>query len=53
MGILILSMKRLWNTIIIDGSIPQDEIEHKMNNSYMLMISEMTKKDKQSMVDQR
>ncbi|PKH88879.1 hypothetical protein CXF79_03065 [Colwellia sp. Bg11-28] len=42
--------KRLWNTIILDGSIPQGEIERMMDNSYMLVVSKMTKKDQQSIL---
>ncbi len=41
--------KRLWNTIILDGSIPQGEIERMMDNSFMLVVSKMTKKDQQSL----
>ncbi|MFQ3192423.1 MAG: putative DNA-binding protein (MmcQ/YjbR family) [Paraglaciecola sp.] len=40
--------KRLWNTIILDGSIPQGEIERMMDNSFMLVVNKMTKKDQQS-----
>jgi predicted DNA-binding protein (MmcQ/YjbR family) len=40
--------KRLWNTIILDGSIPQSEIERMMDNSFMLVVNKMTKKDQQS-----
>lgn len=45
-------LKRLWNTIILDGSIPQDEIEPMMDNSYMLVVSKMTKKNQQSILIQ-
>jgi predicted DNA-binding protein (MmcQ/YjbR family) len=38
--------KRLWNTIILDGSIPQGEIERMVDNSFMLVVSKMTKKDR-------
>jgi len=41
--------KRLWNTIILDGSIPQGEIERMMDNSFKLVVSNMTKKDQQSL----
>jgi predicted DNA-binding protein (MmcQ/YjbR family) len=41
-------VKRLWNTIILDGSIPQSEIERMMDNSFMLVVNKMTKKDQQS-----
>ncbi|MCJ8295054.1 MAG: MmcQ/YjbR family DNA-binding protein [Colwellia sp.] len=42
--------KRLWNTIILDGSIPQGEIERMMDNSFKLVVSKMTKKDQQSII---
>ena len=34
-----------WNSIILDGSIPQGEIERMIDNSFKLVISKMTKKD--------
>ena len=42
--------KANWNSIILDGSIPQGEIERMMDNSYMLVVSKMTKKDQQSLL---
>jgi predicted DNA-binding protein (MmcQ/YjbR family) len=42
--------KRLWNTVILDGSIPKGEIERMMDNSFMLVVSKMTKKDQQSVL---
>jgi predicted DNA-binding protein (MmcQ/YjbR family) len=42
--------KRLWNTIILDGSIPEGEIERMMDNSFMLVVSKMTKKDQRSIL---
>ncbi len=42
--------KRLWNTVILDGSIPQGEIERMMDNSFKLVVSKMTKKDQQSVL---
>jgi len=42
--------KRLWNTIILDGSIPQGEIERMIDNSFMLVVSKMTKKEQQSIL---
>lgn len=38
-------VKRLWITVILDGSIPQGEIERMMDNSYRLVVSKMAKKD--------
>ncbi len=42
--------KRLWNTIILDGSIPQGEIERMIDNSFKLVVSKMTKKDQASIL---
>jgi len=42
--------KKLWNTIILDGSIPQGEIERMIDNSFMLVVSKMTKKDQRSIL---
>lgn len=42
--------KRLWNTIILDGSIPQGEIERMIDNSFNLVVSKMTKKDQASIL---
>tara|TARA_R110000737_G_scaffold283070_2_gene289711 strand:- start:2067 stop:2459 length:393 start_codon:yes stop_codon:yes gene_type:complete len=44
--------KSQWNTVILDGSIPQGEIERMIDNSYMLVVSKMTKKDQQSLLIQ-
>jgi len=35
---------------VLDGSIPQGEIERMIDNSYMLVVSKMTKKDQQSIL---
>ena len=37
--------KAHWNTIILDGSIPKGEIERMIDNSFLLVVSKMTKKD--------
>jgi predicted DNA-binding protein (MmcQ/YjbR family) len=39
--------KRLWNTIILDGSIPNGEIERMIDNSFDLVVAKMTKKEQQ------
>ena len=44
--------KALWNTIILDGSIPRGEIERMVDNSFMLVVSKMTKKDQTSILIQ-
>jgi len=33
--------KRHWNTIMLDGSIPQGELERMMDNSFLLVIRGM------------
>ena len=38
--------KRLWNTVILDGSIPQSEIERMIDNSFNLVIENMPEKDR-------
>jgi len=42
--------KRLWNTVILDGSIPKGEIERMIDNSFKLVVSKMTKKDQASII---
>jgi predicted DNA-binding protein (MmcQ/YjbR family) len=39
--------KKNWNNVILDGSIPQGELERMIDNSYKLVVSKMTKKDQQ------
>jgi predicted DNA-binding protein (MmcQ/YjbR family) len=43
-------IKRLWNTVILDDSIPKGEIERMIDNSYMLVVSKMTKKEQASVL---
>ena len=42
--------KTQWNTVILDGSIPQGEVERMIDNSYMLVVSKMPKQDQQSLL---
>ena len=42
--------KSQWNTVILNGSIPQGEIERMIDNSFKLVVSKMTKKDQQSIL---
>lgn len=42
--------KRLWNTVILDGSIPNGEIQRMIDNSFMLVVNNMIKKDQQSIL---
>ncbi len=41
--------KSSWNSIILDGSIPQGEIERMMDNSSNACSEYMTKKDQPSL----
>ncbi|MFW5748809.1 MAG: MmcQ/YjbR family DNA-binding protein [Chloroflexota bacterium] len=38
--------KRHWNTVIIDGTISDDEIFEMIDNSYMLVVSGLKKADR-------
>ncbi|KZW99398.1 hypothetical protein JL49_17450 [Pseudoalteromonas luteoviolacea] len=42
--------KRLWNTVILDGSIPQGEIERMIDNSFLLVVQKMRKSDRCSIL---
>jgi predicted DNA-binding protein (MmcQ/YjbR family) len=39
-----------WNTVILDCSIPQGEIERMIDNSYLLVVSTLNKKEQQSLL---
>ncbi|BDY05608.1 MmcQ/YjbR family DNA-binding protein [Ferrimonas sp. YFM] len=38
--------KKHWNTVILDGSIPQGEIERMIDNSYSLVVRSLPKRDR-------
>jgi predicted DNA-binding protein (MmcQ/YjbR family) len=38
--------KRLWNTVIVDGSIPQKLIREMIDDSYRLVVASLAKKDR-------
>jgi len=42
--------KSQWNTVILDGSIPQGEIERMIDNSYLLVVSKLPKKEQESIL---
>ena len=42
--------KQHWNTVYLDGSVPQGELERMIDNSFLLVVSKMTKKDQQSIL---
>jgi predicted DNA-binding protein (MmcQ/YjbR family) len=39
-----------WNTVKLDGSVPQGEIQRMMDNSFNLVVNNMTKEDQQSIL---
>ena len=42
--------KAQWNSVILDDSISQGEIERMIDNSLNLVVSKMTKKDQKSIL---
>ena len=42
--------KIYWNTVKLDGSVPKGEIQRMMDNSFDLVVSNMTKNDQQSIL---
>jgi len=42
--------KSNWNSVILDGSISKGELERMMDNSYLLVVSKMTKKNQPSLL---
>jgi len=38
-----------WNTIILDGSIPQGEIERMIDHSYGLVIKKLKKSEREAL----
>jgi predicted DNA-binding protein (MmcQ/YjbR family) len=44
--------KKHWNTVIIDGSIPKEELFEWIDNSYKLVVRGLKKSDIQKLIDQ-
>ena len=44
--------KRHWNTVILNGTVPQGEIERMIDNSFKLVIDVMPKSLQQSLLAQ-
>lgn len=42
--------KRLWNTVILDDSIPQGEVERMIDNSFMLVVKGMSKAEQDTVL---
>lgn len=38
-----------WNTIILDGSIPQGEIERMIDHSYSLVVKKLKKVEREAL----
>jgi predicted DNA-binding protein (MmcQ/YjbR family) len=41
--------KRLWNTILVDGSIPDKLIREWIDDSYQLIVAKLPKKDREKL----
>ena len=39
--------KKHWNTLLLDGSIPENEIQYMIDHSYMLVVQGLMKTDRQ------
>jgi predicted DNA-binding protein (MmcQ/YjbR family) len=42
--------KKLWNTVIVDGSIPARLIREMIDNSYRLVVKSLPKKDQEGLL---
>jgi predicted DNA-binding protein (MmcQ/YjbR family) len=42
--------KKHWNTVILDGTIPDDEICEMIDNSYRLVVSKLKKADRERLL---
>ena len=49
MGILTLRIKRPWNTVIVDGSIPQSGPDRMIDNPFALVVKDLIKSDRLSL----
>jgi predicted DNA-binding protein (MmcQ/YjbR family) len=43
--------KRLWNTVTIDGSIPDEEIRQMVDISYNLVVKGLKKADREALTE--
>jgi predicted DNA-binding protein (MmcQ/YjbR family) len=41
--------KRHWNTVLVDGTIPDDEVLEMIDNSYDLVVGKLSKKDREKL----
>jgi len=42
--------KKHWVSIYFDGTVPVGEVQRLIDNSFLLVVSKMTKKDQQSLI---
>jgi predicted DNA-binding protein (MmcQ/YjbR family) len=43
--------KKHWNTVEVDGSIPEDEIEEMIDHSYEQVMKGLTKKEREKLIE--
>lgn len=43
--------KRHWNTVVMDGSIPEDELRAMIDHSYQLVASKLTRAEKAELAE--
>lgn len=41
--------KKHWNTVVLDGTIPNDEIQEMIDHSYRLVVKGLTKSDREKL----
>ena len=41
--------KRHWNTVILDGSVPEDLLQHLIDESYTLVVSRLKRGEQASL----
>lgn len=39
--------KRHWNTVVLDGTVPDEVVLQMLDDSYRLVVAKMTKKEKE------
>ena len=42
--------KQHWNTVILDGSLPEGELQRMILNSYKLVVYKLSKKEQVSLL---
>jgi len=40
--------KRHWNTVVLDGKVPDDEVLAMLEQSYLLALSKLTKREREA-----